>query len=99
MADARGTDPRAPWTVGVDVGGTFADAVAVSDGGDVRRLKLLTDGRLRTACGPAPDGANPARRMLTGIPAWAAPALAGAVARGPGEAARRVTAAGPAGDE
>lgn len=36
------------WRIGVDVGGTFADCVARAPGGERRRVKLLTDGRLRT---------------------------------------------------
>ena len=42
--------PRPAWRIGVDVGGTFADAVAVSPDGEVRRIKLFTDGRWRLAC-------------------------------------------------
>ncbi|MFM9097674.1 MAG: hydantoinase/oxoprolinase N-terminal domain-containing protein, partial [Phycisphaerales bacterium] len=64
--------PRPAWRIGVDVGGTFADAVAVSPDGEVRRVKLFTDGRWRLACEPAAGGVR-----VAGVPAWAAAALAG----------------------
>ena len=96
MGDARGTHPRDAWTLGVDVGGTFADAVAAGDDGATRRMKLLTDGRLRAAC--AACGGSPARVALPGVPAWAAGALVGTEARGPGRAAARVARAGAEGD-
>ncbi len=106
MTEARGTRPGAPWTVGVDVGGTFADAVAVHEDGTVRRMKLLTDGRVRAACtgtrSPA-DGAGGSRapgstHALAGVPAWAAPALAGTRARAADGAEARVRDAGVEGD-
>lgn len=106
MAKARGTHPVAAWTVGVDVGGTFADAVAFHDDGTVRRLKLLTDGRVRTECArmPSSPGARGASRTvgsthaLAGVPAWAAPALAGTRARAANSSQARVTEAGVEGD-
>ena len=64
--------PHPAWRIGVDVGGTFADAVAVSPDGEVRRIKLFTDGRWRLACEPARGGVRIAR-----VPAWAVAALAG----------------------
>lgn len=60
------------WRIGVDVGGTFADCVAVAPDGSRRRIKLLTDGRLRTRVDPAPTAMR-----LPGVPAWAVPALPG----------------------
>lgn len=75
------------WRAGVDVGGTFADCVAVSNTGDVRRLKLLSSGarrvRVVAAAGTdSPDGSN--ALVVEGLPAWCLPALPGCVARGPG---------------
>ena len=64
--------PRPAWRIGVDVGGTFADAVAVSPDGEVRRVKLFTDGRWRLACEPAAGGVR-----VAGVPPWAVAALAG----------------------
>ena len=64
------TTPR--WRIGVDVGGTFADCVGLSPSGERRRLKLLTDGRLRSRA----EG-DAAAVQLAAVPAWAAPALAG----------------------
>ena len=69
-------DAGAGWRMGVDVGGTFADAVATRQDGTCRRIKLLTNGVLRVPCRVAADGL-----VLTGAPAWWAPALVGTRAR------------------
>lgn len=67
------------WRVGVDVGGTFADCVAVAPGVPSRRIKLLTDGRLRLrAPGWNGDGLV---ASVEGVPEWARAALVGCVAR------------------
>ena len=67
--------PRPAWRIGVDVGGTFADAVALSPDGDVRRVKLFTDGRWRLACEPTAGGVR-----VSGVPGWAVAALGGCFA-------------------
>jgi 5-oxoprolinase (ATP-hydrolysing) len=80
--------PHPAWRIGVDVGGTFADAVAVSPDGEVRRVKLFTDGRWRLACEPA----GGALRAVA-VPAWAVGALAGCSATGPDGCRRAVRTA------
>jgi 5-oxoprolinase (ATP-hydrolysing) len=106
MADARGTHPGAAWTAGVDVGGTFADAVAVHDDGTVRRVKLLTDGRIRAACarvrapGDLAAGSRTAgsTHALGSLPPWAAAALVGTHVRDSHGTESRVTGAGASAD-
>jgi 5-oxoprolinase (ATP-hydrolysing) len=67
------------WRVGVDVGGTFADCVATAAGVPARRLKLMTDGRLRLrATGWSGDGLQ---ARVDGLPDWARAALVGCTAR------------------
>ena len=80
--------PRPAWRIGVDVGGTFADAVAVSPWGEVRRVKLFTDGRWRLAC-EATDGGL----RMVGVPCWAVPALSGCSATGPDGSRRSIRTA------
>ncbi|MFO0782582.1 MAG: hydantoinase/oxoprolinase family protein [Phycisphaerales bacterium] len=79
-----------PWRVGVDVGGTFADCVGVLPTGEVRRLKLLTNGRRRAACTP---GSAPHTLRAAALPAWCLPALVGAEAVAASGAAARVVEA------
>ena len=106
MADARGTHPGAAWTAGVDVGGTFADAVAVHDDGTVRRVKLLTDGRIRAACArvrapgdlAAGSRTTGSTHAMEGLPPWAAAALVGTRVRDPHGTESRVMGAGASAD-
>lgn len=86
--------PGPTWRIGVDVGGTFADAVAVTPGGEVRRIKLFTDGRWRLGCVPAAGGVRAA-----GVPAWAIAALPGCVATGPDGRPHPIRGAAPHGDD
>ena len=75
------------WRIGVDVGGTFADAVATRDDGTCRRVKLLTNGVLRAPCRAAVGGLE-----LPGAPGWWGPALVGArvrTAHGDADAVRK----------
>lgn len=62
----------ARWRIGVDIGGTFADCVALAPDGSARRIKLLTDGRARTQATRRGDSV-----VLHAVPAWAAGALPG----------------------
>ena len=62
----------AGWRIGVDVGGTFADCVALAPDGERRRIKLLTDGRLRTRI-----ASGGGRASFLDVPPWALPALQG----------------------
>lgn len=75
------------WRVGVDVGGTFADCVATAPGVPARRLKLMTDGRLRVR---ATDWSGDGLRVsVDGLSHWARAALVGCTARvvGPAQGA------------
>jgi len=71
------------WRIGVDIGGTFADCVGIAPDGTRRRIKILTDGRVRTLAirvgNPTSGTAHP-QYVLTALPPWAAPALVGMTA-------------------
>jgi 5-oxoprolinase (ATP-hydrolysing) len=76
-AEPRSEHAAGPrWRIGVDVGGTFADAVATRGDGACRRVKLLTNGILRAPC-----RADAAGLLLRGAPAWWCAALPGTQAR------------------
>lgn len=89
----RAHEAGAGWRVGVDVGGTFADAVATRRDGTCRRVKLLTNGILRVPCRAAADGL-----LLPGAPAWWSAALVGTRVRTTHGDAGTVRAAVPWGD-
>ncbi|NBX31938.1 MAG: hypothetical protein EBR07_04315, partial [Planctomycetes bacterium] len=72
------------WRIGVDIGGTFADCVGIAPDGTRRRIKILTDGRVRTLAtrvgvSTSTGTAHP-QYALTALPPWAAPALVGMIA-------------------
>ena len=72
------------WRIGVDIGGTFADCVGIAPDGTRRRIKILTDGRVRTLAtrvgiSTSTGTAHP-QYALTALPPWAAPALVGMTA-------------------
>ena len=66
------------WRIGVDVGGTFADCVARAPDGERRRIKLMTDGRLRTRVRRAGGEVT-----FLDVPAWAEPVARALRASGP----------------
>ncbi len=72
------------WRIGVDIGGTFADCVGIAPDGTRRRIKILTDGRVRTLATRVGDststGTAHPQYALTALPPWAAPALIGMTA-------------------
>jgi len=72
------------WRIGVDIGGTFADCVGIAPDGTRRRIKILTDGRVRTLATRVGDststGTAHPQYALTALPPWAAPALVGMTA-------------------
>ena len=72
------------WRIGVDIGGTFADCVGIAPDGTRRRIKILTDGRVRTLATPvghsSSTGTAHPQYALTALPPWAAPALIGMTA-------------------
>ena len=71
------------WRIGVDIGGTFADCVGIAPDGTRRRIKILTDGRVRTLAtrvGNSTSGTVHPQYALTALPPWAAPALVGMTA-------------------
>ncbi|RLS47377.1 MAG: hypothetical protein DWH86_00415 [Planctomycetota bacterium] len=74
----------AGWRIGVDIGGTFADCVGIAPDGTRRRIKILTDGRVRTLATRVSDSDfNHTQRpqyALTALPPWAAPSLIGMTA-------------------
>jgi 5-oxoprolinase (ATP-hydrolysing) len=91
----RPGEPR--WRVGVDVGGTFADCVAVARTGEMRRIKLLASGVRRLRVRAAESHAQVL--FAEGLPAWCLPALRGSRARLPdGASEARVAEARVVGD-
>lgn len=71
------------WRIGVDIGGTFADCVGIAPDGTRRRIKILTDGRVRTLAtrvGNPTSGTVHPQYALTALPPWAVTALVGMTA-------------------
>ena len=90
---------RPGWRIGVDIGGTFADCVGVAPDGVRRRIKILTDGRVRTLAARVGElsSLHP-QYALAALPPWTVQSLIGMTAVAADGSVRSVTGAHVADD-
>ena len=90
---------QAGWRIGVDIGGTFADCVGIAPDGVRRRIKILTDGRVRTLAERVGELSSPhPQYALAALPPWTVRSLIGMTAVAADGTVRRITDAHAASD-